>query len=960
MITMHAPYIYTNTHNPNSTQTTITHAEISTLEAAPRVGRDLHALTEVKQTEHPNMRTHPHEMGLFARVDMRDVNLGPYSQHIASGEEAEEMLARIKRGECRKQVVECVEAPHNWTRQHGTAHELGPFVMHLTPEETNGRDNIPHVRYINDHRVGGGDDLPVNTHITKEGDFIVKNVKAGGELLCSYGHGFNPSARPSALTTKPAARKGWREASEAATKTPTCDTPPKGAVDMSRQEGARHANEYYSGWLAGAGATRGPDETPSIKEIKQWVDRMRHHLLRFTDVGLALRTALDTRLLQEGRPPKLTTRGKPSTPLPVEEQTALHNHALSKLGWKRGADARLATTELLNRRVRQTVRADLDAGKLKPASAYYDNYKHSSKNQATPLEPSELTALIKHIVVEEATRDIGSPTPGRGKVIVHIGAGSAPLLCVANRHGFTAVNIEKDPKDWHARTGTPTHTLRVEDEGMMFTTLAEKFGFHVEDIAAVLVSLDCATNCRMTAINEANGTRHRNARDEPITQRARDEEALTVYVRDEILDLVSTFALRGKTIMHAFEHGKATCFRDVFLPTVGTNPRYTTTAMRFSEPKLLNWWDYGAPMSKLTHWFTNYARLWHLKPSTPRLKVAVVVNTAAEGEARKRLPKVQGLTVKESKAAWPPMFLDSVLAQWTGLHNLPIKSTHTGFQGLMPFTQTLGSATDIGRCAALAAQQNRISAHGYPWRAIDHQGNASGRTAAVWGTDMRTPSTLQPHTGVENSAYLESAMRDAWILHDRKEGWVWAHEGYGDVMWDSRLGELQVLLAPWNKGVRPGSDEDHPRAQMVTHTETHLHELKVTKMKEVLSTKTLNRGFAEGIAQGSTTGRTFRCSPSKTCMNCKLKRSKSHKRATPSRSSCGIEHYRIVYPDGYTEDLTAQEVWRTIVWSDAPPGFLMYLRGMEDKTQGPRAGDARTQEQWVDDMEHEQTQKCFL
>ena len=192
---------------------------------------------------------------------------------------------------------------------------------------------------------------------------------------------------------------------------------------------------------------------------------MRHHLLRCTHIGLALRTALDVRLLQEGRPPKLTTRGKPSASLPAEEQTALHNHALSKLGWKRGADARLATTELLNRRVRQTVRADLDAGKLKPAGAYYDNYKHSSKNQTIPLEPSALTALIKQIVVEEATRDIGSPTPGRGKVIVHIGAGSAPLLCVADRHGFTSVNIEKDPKDWHARTGTPTHRLFAKSAG---------------------------------------------------------------------------------------------------------------------------------------------------------------------------------------------------------------------------------------------------------------------------------------------------------------------------------------------------------------------------------------------------------------------------------------------------------------------------------------------------------------
>ena len=261
----------------------------------------------------------------------------------------------------------------------------------------------------------------------------------------------------------------------------------------------------------------------------------------------------------------------------------------------------------------------------------------------------------------------------------------------------------------------------------------------------------------------------------------------------------------------------------------------------------------------------------------------------------------------------------------------------------MPFTQTISSAVDSRRCAALAAQRNRIVAHGYPWKAINSQESTEGRTTAVWDTNARTPSASQPHTGVENSAYMESAMCDAWVLHDREEGWVWAHEGYGDVMWDNKLGELQVLLTPWHGGVRPGSDEDHPRVQMLMCTETHLHELKVTKMMDVPSTKTLNRGFAEGNAQGTTTGRTFRCSPSKNCTSCSLKRSQSPQGVTPSRSSCGIEHYRIVYPDGYTEDLTAQEVWRTIVWSDAPPGFLMYLRGLADTTQGPRAGDARTQ-----------------
>lgn len=230
----------------------------------------------------------------------------------------------------------------------------------------------------------------------------------------------------------------------------------------------------------------------------------------------------------------------------------------------------------------------------------------------------------------------------------------------------------------------------------------------------------------------------------------------------------------------------------------------------------------------------------------------------------------------------------------------------------------------------------------------------------MWDTSTNTTNSELMHTGAENAGYMESAMRDAWVLHNREEGWVWAHEGYGDVMWDNKLGELQVMLTPWHGGVRPGSDKDHPRVQLLACTETHLHELKATKMKEVLSTKTLDRGLAEGTAQGTTTGRTFRCSPAKKCMYCKLKRSHSPRGVTPSGSSCGVEHYRVVYPDGYNEDLTALEVWRTIVWSDTPPGFLMCLRGLEDKTPGPRTGDTRTQEQWEDDMEHEQAQKCFL
>ena len=50
-----------------------------------------------------------HEKGLFAKVKLRAVNLGPYSENIAIGEEAERMLKRIRLGTSNQQVVECVD-----------------------------------------------------------------------------------------------------------------------------------------------------------------------------------------------------------------------------------------------------------------------------------------------------------------------------------------------------------------------------------------------------------------------------------------------------------------------------------------------------------------------------------------------------------------------------------------------------------------------------------------------------------------------------------------------------------------------------------------------------------------------------------------------------------------------------------------------------------------------------------
>ena len=143
-------------------------------------------------------------------------------------------------------MVECVEPPHGWLRGHIVAQELGPFVMHLTSEETNNRDCSPHVRYINGHRVTGGDALRANTHISKEGNFIVRAAKAGDELLCSYGHGFDPSAQSGTLVAEATSHRKPQGARKVTATARTRDTSTKGTACMSRQEGIRCPNEYYS------------------------------------------------------------------------------------------------------------------------------------------------------------------------------------------------------------------------------------------------------------------------------------------------------------------------------------------------------------------------------------------------------------------------------------------------------------------------------------------------------------------------------------------------------------------------------------------------------------------------------------------------------------------------------------------------------------------------------------------
>ena len=91
--------------------------------------------------------------------------------------------------------------------------------MHLGSVKADKDDCTPCARYINDHRLSGRPALQANTHLSREGDFIVDAAGAGDELLCSYGDGFNPSARIPKMTSEGAPRPGAPKAAGKSNKT---------------------------------------------------------------------------------------------------------------------------------------------------------------------------------------------------------------------------------------------------------------------------------------------------------------------------------------------------------------------------------------------------------------------------------------------------------------------------------------------------------------------------------------------------------------------------------------------------------------------------------------------------------------------------------------------------------------------------------------------------------------------
>ena len=282
----------------------------------------------MKRTEHPGMADRPHEKGLFAKVKLRAVNLGPYSENVATGEDAERMLKRIRLGTSQQQVVECVDPPASWTCEPGSIDSIGPFVMHLGPVTADRDDCTPCVRYINDHRHSGQPALQANTHIRRGGEFIVDAAEAGDELLCSYGDGFNPSARIPKMTSEGAPHPGAPKAAGKSNETSKTLAAPDARSVMSKQQSMGHANTFCIEWLKRECSYPEPSE----KEIKAWVDMMRHRLTEYRAIGVHLRTALDVRLAQEGKAPKLLTRGKAASPIPTGATNSTLKHAQVALG----------------------------------------------------------------------------------------------------------------------------------------------------------------------------------------------------------------------------------------------------------------------------------------------------------------------------------------------------------------------------------------------------------------------------------------------------------------------------------------------------------------------------------------------------------------------------------------------------------------------------------------------------
>lgn len=863
--------------------------------------RHLEELTVTKATAHG--------MGLFARKELKDVNLGPYSYNLITGEQAAEVIAN--KNDTQQEYVEATVCP-NWG---DASDDFGPFILCPNNQKRLNDGSIaPDLRYINEYIDMG---MPQNTVITETGDFHVTAAKKGEELLAFYGSWAQyPAEYREKHFNETTKQKGYNEITKEKASTTGVTDKWKNPKHTNVMEGGGTAGYKINDTCVSVNASMlGKREAMTLarefvrssqidktgeSEVCAWIRRCRHEMKeRDNNITLILRVALQLVMWENGSSLRcVKSQGKREGASGFDScaYRDMVNDLVDRLGWTR----KVQESGMTAIRMIATIKNDAAKGDVKSARNYAKCYLSRKAGQQGECSFVQLRLIAENQLRDMARHNIGHVHVKERGCIIHICAGSAPLSAtIGGNNGpplrglgelykLRIINVEKDRKPWHSEEGElePTHMCRTMLDGHpepnAIEFICRKAKVHTTDIDAIVVSTSCETTASITSI-APEGSRHRDANYRPLTKKAIEEEDEIEYIRDQVLNFCEEMAVRGRKVVWGFEQGEATCFVHRFMPHTGLSAELlgkTQTDQRFPAPIRTQWGCYGSSYKKRTVWVTNQRDLCLLGQNNASYPATIVRNKPKFAELQRTQARETELNVKEGKSKWPRLFGKHLFNQWRfQVNSMPMVNCGGVLQ------QQLVE----GHCARAAREWHETQLR---------EGGGSindGRNIAL-----------------AKAKYVQSLKRDIWVIAAEDHEWSFAQTV--QVKWNTELHQYDVEYL-CESGQRGVATEATLRKWKKAVVQEHIRDGKLT----------LEDGCVGSISKKRT----------ERALNPSDNRNATFDRQRALTSDRGTLYFhKVTYANGESDDMFEYEMWNIIARVHAPEEWIQRAEEMAAEQAG--------------------------
>jgi hypothetical protein len=593
-------------------------------------------------------KSHIHGKGLFAEESMREVNLGPYSNNFQYGAQAERTIMNIRTGKLHIDVVHCTEIPTAFAYLENESGVFEPFLL-LPPAIPQGTEAqmSTHTPGPPLHRVNQAPTFKTeNTRITTRGDFIVTKAEKGEELLTNYGKEYwNKRRKKEAPTDNCNALKGNAKAQTVARRTetntavqetkkarmshgksaqPREEKGAAGQMTMNQIKAKQVSNkstedtrtpitETTANLEAGMRISKVTETTTVVStleggiaphasfmeacapaQMQAWIlSCHRRHAATHTHIAQGVRVALYKALKTRGivQTSLVTSQGsdRKKTEEEADAEVAMSE---AQLGWKRRTKQETPQSTAWGQ-LRKAVRHDADLSQRKTARTYTRN--HAAKFERMGILYPELKKETETIIKEEVLHNVGKPRSVKGRIIIHLCAGTGPLIPLRGRYGFESVDIEKDDKQWQVDTNQKPYEILPPEGKNLIREICQKNEKETSNVMAILVSSSCDTT------TNASNIKHWGGQGQPLTDEARKQQPTLRRMIQETITFIQEEAIQGRWIMYAFEQGQSSSYHKHFLPHAGMTIKELQNhqePMRFPIPKQVEWGDYAAPIKR--------------------------------------------------------------------------------------------------------------------------------------------------------------------------------------------------------------------------------------------------------------------------------------------------------------------------------------------------------------------------